>query len=91
MRRPPAPAFVRTLVVGLLALLAQLALAALVVPRAASAQDLSCGPGEKPLDFQRFNAVVQAQVKKLGEGGAKVAFQVAMKDGKVTLTANRED
>ena len=47
--------------------------------------------GEKPLDFDRFTAVVQAQVKKLGEGGRKVAFQVALKDGKVTLTANPDD
>jgi hypothetical protein len=44
--------------------------------------------GEKPLEFDRFNAVVQAQMKKLGEGGREVAFRVAVKDGKVTLTAN---
>jgi hypothetical protein len=47
--------------------------------------------GEKAVDFDRFSAVVQAQVRKLGEGGRKVAFQVAMKDGKVTLTASSED
>ena len=47
--------------------------------------------GEKAVDFDRFTAVVQAQVRKLGEGGRKVAFQVAMKDGKVTLTASSED
>jgi hypothetical protein len=44
--------------------------------------------GEKPLEFDRFAAVVQAQVKKLGEGRREVAFEVAMKEGKVTLTAN---
>jgi hypothetical protein len=47
--------------------------------------------GEKPLAYDRFSAVVQAQMKKLGEGGREVAFRVAVKDGKVTLTANRED
>jgi hypothetical protein len=44
--------------------------------------------GEKPLEFDRFNAAVQAQVKKLGQGGREVAFQVSVKEGKVTLTAN---
>lgn len=47
--------------------------------------------GEKPLEFERFNAVVQAQVKKLGEGGREVAFRVNMKEGKVTLTANASE
>jgi hypothetical protein len=44
--------------------------------------------GEQPLDYDRFTAVVQAQVKKLGEGGREVAFKVAVKGGKVTLTAD---
>ena len=44
--------------------------------------------GEKPLEFDRFTAAVQAQVKKLGQGGREVAFQVSVKEGKVTLTAN---
>ena len=44
--------------------------------------------GEKPLEFDRFNSAVQAQVKKLGQGGREVAFQVSVKEGKVTLTAN---
>jgi hypothetical protein len=44
--------------------------------------------GEKPLEFDRFNAVVRAQLKKLGEGGREVAFRVALKEGKVTLTAD---
>jgi hypothetical protein len=47
--------------------------------------------GEKPLEYDRFTAVVQAQMKKLGEGGREVAFRVAVKEGKVTLTANPVD
>jgi hypothetical protein len=47
--------------------------------------------GEKPLDYQRFTAVVQAQVKKLGEGGREVAFRLQVKEGRVTLTADRAD
>jgi len=47
--------------------------------------------GEKPLEFDRFSAVVQAQLKKLGEGGKEVAFRVALKEGKVTLTASRSE
>ena len=47
--------------------------------------------GEKPVEYERFTAVVQAQVKKLGEGGKKVGFQVAVKEGRVTLTANPID
>jgi hypothetical protein len=46
--------------------------------------------GEKPVEYQRFTELVQAQVKKLGAGGQEVAFRVAMKDGKVTLTAKDE-
>jgi hypothetical protein len=47
--------------------------------------------GEKPVEFDRFTAVVQAQVKKLGQGGKEVAFQVSVKEGRVTLTANPKD
>ena len=43
--------------------------------------------GEKPLPYHRFAEVVRAQVNKLGGGDADVAFRVALKDGKVTLTA----
>ncbi len=43
--------------------------------------------GEKPVPYERFTELVQAQVKKLGDGGREVAFKVAVKGGKVTLTA----
>ena len=43
--------------------------------------------GEPQLPYQRFAEVVRAQVDKLGRGEAEVAFRVALKDGKVTLTA----
>jgi hypothetical protein len=43
--------------------------------------------GELPVPYERFSAMVQEQVKKLGSGGREVAFRVALKDGKVTLTA----
>ena len=43
--------------------------------------------GEKPVPYERFTELVQAQVKKLGDGGREVAFRVAVKGGKVTLTA----
>ncbi|MGE0040128.1 MAG: MXAN_5187 C-terminal domain-containing protein [Vicinamibacterales bacterium] len=43
--------------------------------------------GEPPIAYDRFQALVEAQVKKLGAGGREVAFRVAMKEGKVTLTA----
>ena len=47
--------------------------------------------GEKPVPFERFTELVQAQVKKLGDGGREVAFRVAVKGGKVTLTAKPVD
>jgi hypothetical protein len=47
--------------------------------------------GEKPLDYERFTAVVQAQVKKLGKEGREVAFKLAVKEGRVTLTANSDE
>jgi hypothetical protein len=43
--------------------------------------------GEAQVPYQRFVEVVRAQVSKLGGGDAEVAFRVAVKDGKVTLTA----
>ncbi len=43
--------------------------------------------GEKPVPFERFTELVQAQVKKFGDGGREVAFRVAVKGGKVSLTA----
>jgi len=43
------------------------------------------------VDYERFTAVVQAQVKKLGEGGKEVAFRLAVKEGRVTLTAKPID
>src|SRR5918993_3065038 len=47
--------------------------------------------GEKPVPYERFTELVQAQVKKHGNGGRDVAFRVAVKDGKVTLTAKAGD
>jgi hypothetical protein len=47
--------------------------------------------GEKPVPFERFTELVQAQVRKLGDGGREVAFRVAVKGGKVTLTAKPID
>ena len=43
--------------------------------------------GEKPVEYARFTELVRAQVRKHGEGGREVAFQVDVKDGKVTLSA----
>ena len=44
--------------------------------------------GEEAVPFHRFAALVKEQVAKLQDGGsAEVAFRVAVKDGKVNLTA----
>jgi hypothetical protein len=43
--------------------------------------------GEQPVPYNAFTEVVRAQVKKLGGEGTDVAFHIAVKDGKVTLTA----
>ena len=44
--------------------------------------------GEEPVPFHKFADLVKNQVKKLGDNGnAEVAFRVALKDGKVSLTA----
>ena len=42
--------------------------------------------GEAPLAFDRVAALVKAQMEKYSAGGGEVAFRVAMKDGKVSLT-----
>ena len=42
--------------------------------------------GEAPLAFDRVAALVKAQVEKYSSDGTEVAFRVAMKDGKVSLT-----
>ena len=44
--------------------------------------------GQDPVPFHKFAELVKNQVKKLGDdGNAEVAFRVALKDGKVSLTA----
>lgn len=43
--------------------------------------------GEKPIEYDRFAALVRAQVDKHGAGGREVAFRVDVKDGKVKLSA----
>ncbi|MGE3276908.1 MAG: MXAN_5187 C-terminal domain-containing protein [Vicinamibacterales bacterium] len=52
--------------------------------RLAEARDAA---GEPPLAYDRFEAVIGAQVRSLGAGERDVAFRVAVKEGKVTLTA----
>lgn len=47
--------------------------------------------GDKPIEYERFTELVSAQVRKLGADGHDVAFRVTLKDGKVTLTAERVD
>jgi hypothetical protein len=46
--------------------------------------------GEAPVEFERVKALVKAQVSKFADGGAKVAFKIATKDGKVSLTVKAE-
>ena len=43
--------------------------------------------GEAQIPFHRFAEVVRAQIAKHGGEGREVSFQVAVKDGKVTLSA----
>jgi hypothetical protein len=45
--------------------------------------------GEAPLPYKSFANVIKAQVSKLSDGDGEVAFRIAVKDGKVTLTAKR--
>jgi hypothetical protein len=47
--------------------------------------------GEKPIPIDRLTALVKAQVDKFGAEGKDVAFKVALKDGKVQLTAKPAD
>jgi hypothetical protein len=47
--------------------------------------------GEKPIEIDRLAALVKAQVAKFGAEGKDVAFKVALKDGKVQLTAKAAD
>jgi hypothetical protein len=42
--------------------------------------------GEEPVPYEKFAGLIKNQVEKLGKGG-EVAFQVAVKDGKVSFTA----
>jgi hypothetical protein len=47
--------------------------------------------GEEPVPFRRFTALVTDQVRRLREKGSNaVAFKVAVKNGKVSLTAKGE-
>jgi hypothetical protein len=46
--------------------------------------------GEEPVSFDRVQALVRAQVQKLGADGNNVAFKIGMKDGKVQLTVKAE-
>ena len=42
--------------------------------------------GEAPVPLERVAALVKAQVEKYAADGSEVAFRVALKDGKVSLT-----
>ena len=46
--------------------------------------------GEQPVAYERVAALVKAQVSKFGDDGANVAFKIALKDGKVSLTVKPE-
>jgi hypothetical protein len=54
-----------------------------------SLMDARRGAGEPVVPFHKFAALVQERVGKLRRphGGGEVAFRVAVKDGKVSLTA----
>ena len=47
--------------------------------------------GESPVAIERLAALVRAQVDKFAAEGKDVTFRVAMKDGKVSLTAKPTD
>ena len=53
--------------------------------------DARAKTGEAPIPFNRFADVVRAQITKLGGSGHEVSFRVAMKDGKVMLTAKKDE
>ena len=46
--------------------------------------------GEAPVPLDRLQALVRAQVEKLGAGGADVEFKIGVKDGKVQLTVKAD-
>jgi hypothetical protein len=46
--------------------------------------------GEQPVAYERVAALVKAQVSKFADDGTKVAFKIALKDGKVSLTVKPE-
>jgi hypothetical protein len=46
--------------------------------------------GEQPVAYERVAALVKAQVGKFADEGTKVAFKIALKDGKVSLTVKPE-
>lgn len=46
--------------------------------------------GEAPVEYDRVAALVRAQISKFADEGTTVAFKVATKDGKVSLTVKAE-
>jgi hypothetical protein len=46
--------------------------------------------GEAPVAYDRVAALVKAQVTKFGDEATRVAFKIALKDGKVSLTVKPE-
>jgi hypothetical protein len=46
--------------------------------------------GEAPVAYERVAALVKAQVSKFGDENTNVAFKIALKDGKVSLTVKQE-
>jgi hypothetical protein len=46
--------------------------------------------GEAPVAYERVAALVKAQVTKFADEGTNVAFRIALKDGKVSLTVKPE-
>ena len=46
--------------------------------------------GEAPVAYERVAALVKAQVSKFADDGTNVAFKIALKDGKVSLTVKPE-
>jgi hypothetical protein len=46
--------------------------------------------GEAPVAYERVAALVKAQVSKFGDENTNVAFKIALKDGKVSLTVKPE-
>ena len=46
--------------------------------------------GEQPPAYERVAALVKAQVSKFADDGTNVAFKIALKDGKVSLTVKPE-